>query len=245
MTDVLRPILFIVLLLGGAQGAEGRPLPTLQRADTTEIVVRTPQESTLAPYRADSDYVYESRSGTSWWDQFWSWVFDQLDRTANVPWATELLYGLAILVMTGMFLFAARWLFRMRPTAPMERRSSLAADAPVTREELETLDFRAEAEAAEADGAYRRAVRFRYLDLLQHLVQANLVDWTPDKANRELVRETRDTPVHDPFDRSTKLFEVVWYGDVSINRMSYEQVRDTLTRARTAALSTEDPNPPA
>ncbi len=245
MTDGLRPILLMMLLLGGAKGAEGRAAPALPQADTMEVVVRTPQESTLAPYLGDSDYTYESRSGTSWWDQFWSWVFDQFGQTTSVPWAEEVLYGLAILVVTGMFLFAARWLFRMRPTAPVEGRSSLAADAPVTREELETLDFRAEAEAAEADGAYRRAVRFRYLDLLQHLVQANLVDWTPQKANRELVQETRGTPVHEPFARATELFEVVWYGNVPLNRSSYEQVRDTLTRARTAASSTQDPQPTA
>jgi hypothetical protein len=232
---------FLILSMGGGGGGVHATFGAeIGRADTTKVLVRRPSSETLAQYRTDSDYSYETASsGTSWWDQLWAWIFEQLDRTVRVPWAEEILYALAVLVTAGLLLFAARWLFRMRRTAPVERRPSLSADAPVTRETLETADFVEQAKAAEADGAYRRAVRFYYLDLLQRLMQADLVGWTPDKANRELVRETRGTAVHDAFDRATEIFEVVWYGNVSLDRSTYDRIREEVAQARDRVPTTE------
>jgi len=241
----MRTLACLLVLMMGNIGGEVRSASAMgaRPVDTSEVVVRTPASETLARYRTDPAYSYDTAAGgTSWWDRLWAWIFDQLDRAVSVPWAEEGLYALAVLATAGLLLFAVHWLFRMRRTAPVERRTSLSADASVTRETLETADFAAQAEAAEADRAYRRAVRFYYLDLLQRLVRADLVVWTPDKANRELVRETRGTPVYDAFARSTTFFERVWYGDVSLDRSSYERIREDLARARTQVPETE-PHP--
>lgn len=228
----------------------GKGAPVFARgtagADTSVVDVRTPSSEALARYRNDPDYTYAQSQGLTWWDQFWAWVFDQLGEMTNVPWGEEILIVLAVLVSAGILLIAARWIFRMRPTSPVDGESPLSPEAPVTREALETVDFAAEAEAAEDDGAYRRAVRYHYLALLQHLVRADLVVWTSDKSNRALVRETQGTPVHDPFDRATELFEIVWYGDMALDRSTYAQIRDVLARARTRTppdVSSPEPQP--
>jgi hypothetical protein len=73
-------------------------------------------------------------------------------------------------------------------------------------------------------------------------MRVGLIDWTPDKANRALVRETRGHPVHDRFARATDVFEAVWYGGVSVREASYDDLRAPMTAARNAASMSSSPS---
>jgi hypothetical protein len=230
-------------LLGAAPPAVLSAGPAPVPPDTAAVTVRTPSTETLARYRTDPAYTYESTSASpGWWDRFAAWVAEQWAHATAVPWASEILFGLAVLACTGLLLVGAYWLVRARRTRPVEASAPTAPGASVTREEMDTVDFAARAAEAEADEAYRAALRWHYLAVLQHLMRVGLIDWTPDKANRALVRETRGHPVHDRFARATDVFEAVWYGGVSVREASYDDLRAPMTAARNAASMSSSPS---
>ncbi len=201
--------------------------------DTSGITVRTPRAETLAPYRADPAYTDPTESsGLGWWDRIRRWLLEHGEPVSSMPWMDEILYGLTALIVTAILVAAVRWLLRMRVTPPVEAQSAVANAPAVTREDMETVDFTARAEDAAAAGNYRKAVRHHYLAVLQHLMEADLIHWTPTTANRALVRETHDHPVHASFARATDVFENVRYGGMSVDAETYDDIRGLMCRVR-------------
>lgn len=204
-----------------------------ETADTSGVAIRTPSAETLARYRSDPAYTYETESsGLGWWDRFWRWLFEQVEPVSSVPWMDEVIYGIGALIVTAILVGAVRWMLRMRVTPPMEARSGTEGTPTVTRAEMETVDFVKRAEEAAAKGNYPEAVRHQYLAILQHLMQADLIHWTPDKANRTLVRETRTHPVHASFAQATDVFEEVRYGGLSVDAETYDEIRAMMETVR-------------
>lgn len=233
----VRVLFFIVVVLifvpAGIDDLRGEPWGLGSGSDTADVVIRMPTSETLARYRDDPAYTYEEEtSGASWWDRLWRWIFQQVDVSTGAPWGTEMLNGLIVVLATGVLLFGAYWLMRARWTRPVSSSSAIVDDDDLTEETLETVDFATRAEWAETQQAYRQAVRYHYLDLLQRLMDADLIRWTSEKSNRDFVRETRDHRVHDTFARATDLFEIVWYGSASLRGSTYEQVRETMNAVR-------------
>lgn len=236
----------LFVCLGAADWSQGHVPSAPVSADSTDIEVRVPSSDLLAEYRNNPEYTYESASQVPpWWDRLWSWIFQYVDSAMDVPGAFELLVGIVVLVIGGGLVFAVYWLFRMRRTQPVDTSSTIETDGTVTREALERVDFLAQAEEAEAENLYRHAIRYHYLGLLQRLMKADLIDWTPEKANQSLVRETSGHPVHDSVARATDVFEAVWYGDLAVDASTYERLRDVMVTAReqSPATSTSQPTP--
>lgn len=225
-------VLVLGLLLMGPASFGGATEWSGSSPDTSEVTVRTPDPETLASFREDPDYVYERDSGFSWWDRVKAWLLDRLEASWNVPGVPILARILAVLAVAGMFLLAVRWLQRTRSSRPIEGGEELSQETMVSRAALEHEDFASKAQQAAADGAYRQAVRFQYLWLLQRLVHTDYIRWTPEKTNYELVAQTQGTDVHDDFRRATELFDAVWYGGVSLDQPAFEQVRSVIERAR-------------
>lgn len=234
MNDYSRFVLSVAVLLFGAATSYGMQAPVKPLvADSLAVEVRSPSSDLLAQYRNNPEYTYERASQLpSWWDRFWSWVSRYVDSTMDIPGASELLVGLAVLAIGGLLVFAVHGLFRMRPTPPMDTSTAMGTEGAVTREAMERTDFSSRAEEAEAEESYRQAIRYHYLALLQRLMRVDLIDWTPDKANHALVRETSDHVVHDSFARATHVFEAVWYGDLAVDASSYERLRNVMMTAR-------------
>lgn len=226
-------VVALILVLGGPTDVRGEGPFSRAGADSADVVVRTPSSETLAEYRQNPDYAYEEQTvGTSWWNRLWRWIFQRVDASTEVPWATGILNGLLLLLSTTVLLFGVYWLVRARWTRPVASAESIVDGDDLTQETLATVDFGAKAETAETNQAYRQAVRYHYLDLLQRLMDADLILWTSDKSNRDFVQQTRDHRVHDAFARATNLFEIVWYGSVSLRRSTYEQVREAMSAVR-------------
>lgn len=226
-------VVALILVLGGTSdvwAAQDRPR---SGSDTADVAVRTPMSETLAQYRDNPAYAYEEQTaGTSRWDRLWSWIFQQVDVSTGAPWATGILNGLIVVLATVVLLFGAYWLVRARWTRPVSSSDAIDDEDDLTQKTLETVDFATKAAKAETRQAYRQAVRYHYLDLLQRLMDADLILWTSEKSNRDFVQETRDHRVHDAFARATDLFEIVWYGSASLRGSTYEQVRDTMSAVR-------------
>ncbi len=81
-------------------------------------------------------------------------------------------------------------------------------DAPI-----QETNFQALLQAAMAQGDYRTAIRFSYLQLLQILDQKQYIVWTKPKTNYDYYLSLQQQAFGANFKELTRIFENAWYGE--------------------------------
>jgi len=77
---------------------------------------------------------------------------------------------------------------------------------------------------AVANGNYRLAIRYLYLQTLQKLSGSGLLQFSADKTNYQYVTELRGKPYQNDFAAITLNYEYVWYGKFDINEDIYKRL---------------------
>jgi hypothetical protein len=98
-------------------------------------------------------------------------------------------------------------------------------------------DYDALALGAEQDGDYRKALRYRFLGLLQSLHANNWIQLAKDKTNRTYLIEAANIKGHSDITALTRAFERAWYGnhvpsanDYRTNKQRFVQVIQQMER---------------
>ena len=116
-------------------------------------------------------------------------------------------------------LFLGEGVFRKEPVG--QRPVDTAEDLPVDPASYEGL-----ISEAVANKNFRLATRYHYLQTLQHLSQAGVIQFTADKTNYEYVRELAAKSYQHAFSGLTRNYEYVWYGHFDINDARYAAIRE-------------------
>ena len=90
--------------------------------------------------------------------------------------------------------------------------SASFADLP---EDIEGIDMDALIEDAFGKGNYRLAIRWCFLKSLQWLNKQNKITWQPAKTNVDYQHELNEKTIKENFTDLSKVFEYVWYGEVT------------------------------
>ena len=64
---------------------------------------------------------------------------------------------------------------------------------------------------------YRIAIRILYLKILRNLSDKNIINWKPEKTNREYLYEIKSNSIKEHFEKVIKIFEYIWYGNMIYN----------------------------
>ncbi len=75
------------------------------------------------------------------------------------------------------------------------------------------------------DNDYRLAVRYYYLKTLKLLMQKELIDWKPEKTNRDYTKELTSTAFADSFRKLTFVYDFVWYGKFSPSKNDFSEIK--------------------
>ncbi|MGH1336273.1 MAG: DUF4129 domain-containing protein [Aureispira sp.] len=108
---------------------------------------------------------------------------------------------------------------------PIERRQ------PVALKDIETNLQEADVEGFLAQSLkqkdYRLAIRLYYLAIIKELSAKGLIDWKRDKTNGQYLRELRkqNYPQLKAFRGVTRVFEYVWYSNMTFDGGQFEEVR--------------------
>lgn len=88
-------------------------------------------------------------------------------------------------------------------------------------------DWAAEADAHEAAGRYREAVRCRYRHVIAVLAAAGVVDEAPGRTTGEYLAQALDRrpDAGDDLTAVTRAFEAAWYGHAPVDAAALEAVR--------------------
>lgn len=90
---------------------------------------------------------------------------------------------------------------------------------------LQKADLEGFAQHAIQNQDYKLALRLYYLQIIKVLSRQKVIKWKRDKTNREYVREVQrnQSDYAVDFKQLTRLFERVWYSDISINQSQFQQ----------------------
>ncbi|MBC7570882.1 MAG: DUF4129 domain-containing protein [Spirosoma sp.] len=98
-------------------------------------------------------------------------------------------------------------------------------DYETITENIHEIDFDAAISSAVEQQNYRLAVRLLYLQTLKRLTDAELIQYKPDKTNRQYVYELANSPQQSDFEQLTRQFEFVWYGDFPVDAGRFDTLR--------------------
>lgn len=92
-------------------------------------------------------------------------------------------------------------------------------------ENIHEINFTESISNYERQKDYRSAVRYQYLSVLKKLSDKKLIDWNPEKTNKDYVSEYTVTASKEQFRELSYIFDYVWYGEFDIDENSYGQFR--------------------
>lgn len=98
-------------------------------------------------------------------------------------------------------------------------------DYETITENIHEIDFDAAIAESIDKQNYRLAVRLLYLQTLKRLTDAELIQYKPDKTNRQYVYELANSSQQSAFEQLTRQFEFVWYGDFPVGATRFDELQ--------------------
>lgn len=215
--------LLVPLLLGHRLAAQADSLAP--SAEETEL--RAFDAERIAAYKADPDFQYDRdlRKEPSAWERFqewlWWWLEKLLGNRAAGFVAENITYIITVVVLVAaLIILSRRGLRNAFHGAPRSAGQVIAEE-----EDIRALDLPAMIREAEAAGDLRRAVRLHYLLVLRRLVDQGLLEWSPERTDRDYMAQIADPALRSRFAHAALVFQWVWYGHAEVDRERYEAIR--------------------
>ncbi|MBU0489763.1 MAG: DUF4129 domain-containing protein [Bacteroidetes bacterium] len=187
--------------------------------------LRIPPKEVLERYANDSDFVYkEEKEADTLGDRIKRWFNELLSKFFSNEGAALFIRYIIIILVAALVIFQ---LIGMSPVKLFARNRkirdvswSASDDDPYSR------DFRKLAAQHAESGEFRLAVRYYFLHTLKILDEQQFIEWNPNKANRDYVREASKHDECQRFGGITLLYEKVWYGNHSAGTTEYRILFD-------------------
>ncbi len=80
------------------------------------------------------------------------------------------------------------------------------------------------------DKDYRLAIRYYYLKALKKLIDNGLIEWHPDKTNRDYVNELKQKDLKSIFKHLTFIYDYIWYGKFIPTEEDFRVFKDDFNR---------------
>ena len=197
-----------------------------QPDDRAPVTVRYPDKTHLRDLQTSHDYQYgnDAPPPENPIARFFSWLWSKLgeffgsEAYQNV-WQYVVLAAIAGLVV--YLLMKANVLDFLFP----KKAQSSGLDYENVAENIHEIDFDAAIDEAVTKHNYRLGVRLLYLQTLKRLTDAQRIAYKPDKTNRQYVYELANTPLQAHFEKLTRQFELVWYGDFPVNYAQFTAIQ--------------------
>ena len=195
------------------------------RVDDQAVDLRTPSAQRMAEYETHDAYDYtrddppdESMGIVAW---ILSQIIDFLNSSETSRTITEIVMYVLAAIAIGYSILAV---IRMEPRS---RRHSTTSGyrADGLEDRVQETDFEPMIDEAMHEDDYRRAIRLMYLQGLQRLDRFGWIDWAPDRTNRQYEQDLSGTDLREPFRQATRVFEIVWYGDVDVGESDMRRLR--------------------
>lgn len=138
-------------------------------------------------------------------------------------WSTDVVTKIVILLAcltllaTLIYLVASGKLKKIFAQKPLEA----SFDFNEIKENIKDINIEKLISDAVRAGNFRLATRWSYLKILKKLALADKIIWQPYKTNLDYYYELADSPYLNEFKNASKIYDYVWYGELTVNEVQY------------------------
>lgn len=193
--------------------------------DSTNVIIRMPADDVLKPYLSDDEFAYDRtpQPPVSTWERIWYWIISKIFRVISNPNAAlfwrilpYLLFGASLLyVILKLTKTDIRGLF-------YDFKNQEQIQFEEIHDNIYGMQFDQLLAEALKDKNFRVAIRLYYLKTLKALSEKKMIQWRPEKTNRQYVSELPENGLKQPFRDITTLFEWIWYGNFPVDINLYK-----------------------
>lgn len=137
----------------------------------------------------------------------------------------DVVYKLLAVVALVIFLWIIyRVLFSgKRLLATDKDDEDLSDEVKFVEKNLLDIDLTSFIDKAQKDGDFALAIRYLNLLNIQLLAKRELIHWKHTKTHVELIEEIENEELKRDFARNVNIYNRVWYGNVTIDKVKYEE----------------------
>ena len=90
---------------------------------------------------------------------------------------------------------------------------------------IEASQYNSFIQNAEAKENFNLAIKYYFLQVLKKLDELDVIQFSPDKTNQYYIYEIRDKSQQKKFASLVSIYENVWYGKFTINKVQYQRFK--------------------
>ncbi|MCT3923766.1 DUF4129 domain-containing protein [Elizabethkingia anophelis] len=203
----------------------------LKKGYTTESVVYPGTfDAKFKEKYQGSDFDYSvNKPKESLWQKFKKWLGELLNdwfQSNSLRGANDLFYVLLriiAIVLIGFVLYVIiRFVLSRNGNWVFSKKSKkLNPEDRTITENIHELDLPSLIKNYEEKKEYRSAIRYQFLYLLKLMTDKNMLEWDPEKTNRDYTRMLSGNALQSDFQKLSFVFENVWYGERTIGENEY------------------------
>ncbi|MCT4013095.1 DUF4129 domain-containing protein [Elizabethkingia anophelis] len=203
----------------------------LKKGYTTESVVYPGTfDAKFKEKYQGSDFDYSvNKPKESLWQKFKKWLGELLNdwfQSNSLRGANDLFYVLLriiAIVLIGFVLYVIiRFVLSRNGNWVFSKKSKkLNPEDRTITENIHELDLPSLIKNYEEKKEYRSAIRYQFLYLLKLMTDKNMLEWDPEKTNRDYIRMLSGNALQSDFQKLSFVFENVWYGERTIGENEY------------------------
>ena len=241
MSIIFKYIFIFTLITNALSEMQAQKVPV----DSRPIVKVEIPEKHLDKYRHDRafDYVIKAKSENvftkmlNWLKKefyrllikFFSWLLGPKHAGNVVKLIVRALPYIAVLIFAYLifrFLIGADLIsLGQNKVMPKSKVLNLNDEQIIKEADLDSL-----INEAVNDKDYRLAIRYYYLKILKQLIDNQLIDWHPDKTNRDYVNELKAKNLKTLFKHLTLIYDYVWYGKFTPAEEDFISIKDDFNK---------------
>ena len=235
--------LFFFILIMLSVSAFEQTDSLIVKNDKSSVVQKKFDSKKLEKYKSDKDFIYEEetiKKQPTFLERFINWSGRQLSRF--LEWIFGVKYTKGILatflsalpyLIAGIVLFLLLKFFLKVNINSIVETGKNKPVVTITDEEalLKNVDLITLINKAVAQGNYRLAVRYYYLNTLKQLENNEFIIWEQQKTNEDYSKEIAQQNIQKAFVDLTRLYDFVWYGNFKINESEFKYVEDDFLQA--------------
>lgn len=150
-------------------------------------------------------------------------IFGEIDQTKTADYAEIIMRIFAVIVIGFVLYFLIRFLLGKDGNFFFSKKNKkiIIADTEL-HENIHEINFPKTISEFEQKKDFRSAIRYRFLWILKQLADKKLIEWNPEKTNRDYFAEIKSDSLKNHFGKLVYIFDYVWYGEFEIDEKSYQ-----------------------
>ena len=154
-------------------------------------------------------------------------VFGEMDPLKASSIAQTVIRLIAIVVIGFILYFIIRYIIGKNGNLFFGKKNKkLNIETGDLHENIHEINFPESILQFEKQGDFRSAIRYHFLFVLKKLSDQKIIDWNPEKTNRDYYYELKTETEKEKYLQLAHIFDHVWYGEFDINETDYHYFKN-------------------